>query len=100
MPELTIVYTKDNWGGLMEAMHSGQKIEIDEEVFDYWLEVLPPVYMGKRVTLPGGEVVHATFGFAEGAEQVTAFWTNGPRHQEGNPRRFFCQRTEEMNPYA
>jgi hypothetical protein len=43
-----------------------------------------------------------TFGFAEGAEPITAFWieanacdSNDARADSG--RRYFCQRTTEMN---
>jgi hypothetical protein len=83
------VYTCADWAATIAAMHSHQRIEIDQEVFDYFLEVLPPVYMGRRITLPGGARCHATFGFAEGTEEITAFWREGDR--------FFCQRTHEMN---
>lgn len=58
----------------LTAMHSGQPFEMDEESWYYWLEVLPPVYMGRTVKLANGETVRASFGFAEGEEQITAFW--------------------------
>lgn len=80
------------WDEFIAAMHSGAPVEIDEEMFFNWLEVLPPVHMGRRVTFPDGTTVHASFGFAEGAEEVTAFWREGTR--------FFCRRTETINPYA
>lgn len=51
-----------------------------------------PVYMNRTVKLPGdGKVVRA-FGFAEGADYITAFWEeriDGAKH-------YFCQRTEQM----
>jgi hypothetical protein len=83
------IHTRENWDELINAMHSGAVIEIDEEVFDYFLEVLPPAYMGRVVTLPCGETRRVAFGFAEGYEPITAFWSAGGRN--------FCQRTKEMN---
>lgn len=72
------------------VMRSGDVFECDEEMFDYWLEVLPPVYMSKVVALPNGQTVKAAFGFAEGAEEVVAFWRSGGRY-------FGC-RTNTINP--
>lgn len=87
--KMETVYTCDTWKDTIAAMHSGEKIEIDEGVFDYFLEVLPPVYMGRTVALPCGETRCVSFGFAEGYEPVTAFWsTKG---------RYYCQRTAEIN---
>jgi hypothetical protein len=82
MSEAT-VYTRANWQDTIEAMHSGAVIEIDEEIFDYFLEVLPPVYMHRFMEI-GGRRRQVVFGFAEGAEPVTAFWREGVR--------FYCQR--------
>lgn len=82
--------TKENWSELIKAMGSGEIFETDVEGFDYFLEVLPPVYMGKVVTLPNGEKVKAAFGFAEGAEEIVAFWKKGGRY-------FGC-RTTQINP--
>ena len=75
------------WSRFIEAMHSGEEVEIDEEMYYYWLEVLPPVFMWKVIDGKKYE-----FGFAEGAEPVTVFW-----RKDG---RFFCRRTEIMNPVA
>ncbi len=77
----------DAWGEFINAMHSGAVFECDEEMYDYWLDVLPPVYMGRLVTLPNGQRVRADFGFAEGIERITAFWRS-----EG--RCFGCQTTQ------
>ena len=85
------VYTRDNWTQTIEAMHSGEPIEVDEEIFDYFLEVLPPVYMGRNMEI-GGKRRRVAYGFAEGYEPVTAFWSEG--------ERFYCQRTAEMNPHC
>jgi hypothetical protein len=79
------------WGEFIEAMHSGERFECDEEMFYYWLEVLPPVWMGRTIEFEGGPV-WTTFGFAEGYEPVTAFWREGGR--------LFGRRTTIMNPRA
>jgi hypothetical protein len=103
------------WDEFIKAMHSGQVFECDEEMYYYWLEVLPPAYMGKNVVLPDGQKVRAHFGFAEGADYITAFWMIGSErlverpeggvlcsiHRAASPEsRFFGCRTNEMNPYA
>jgi hypothetical protein len=48
--------------------------QVSEEVFDYFLEVLPPVHMRRFVKLTNGQNVMASFGFREGAEPTVAFW--------------------------
>jgi hypothetical protein len=77
------------WGEFIQAMHSGERFEVDEEMYFYWLEVLPPAWMNRTVTV-GGEEIRSHFGFAEGYDKVTAFWT-----KDG---RYFGQRTDIMNP--
>ena len=41
----------------------GEPLEVDEEQFDYWLDVLPPHYQRGYL-----------FAFAEGAEPFRLFW--------------------------
>lgn len=81
----------NEWDALIHDMDSGKLVEINEAVFDYFLGVLPPVYMNRDVTLPGGRMVRASFGFAEGRDYVTAFWRD--------PEGIFCQRTNLINPH-
>lgn len=83
------VYTQDkDWTEFIEAMRSGKVVHIDESIFDYFLEVLPPIYMSRR----GATGRHVSFGFAEGAEEVVDFWKiNG---------QYMCQRSDTINPYA
>ncbi len=52
----------EEWKALIVAMNSGKKVLINESVYYYFLEVLPPVQMFK-----GG------FYFAEGAESLKRF---------------------------
>lgn len=85
-------FNTDQWSDFIEAMHSDDRCEIDEEIYWYFLEVLPPVYMNKSVELVDGTKIVADFGFAEGYEVVTAFWRAG--------ESYFCQKTKIMNPYA
>jgi hypothetical protein len=81
----------DAWGQFLTAMHSGQRFECDEEMYFYWLEVLPPAWMNRTVTLDGVPV-RTHFGFAEGYDCVTAFWKQGGR--------YFGQRTTILNPWG
>ena len=72
------VHTSAKWDEMLKAMHSGEVFRLDQETYDYWLEVLPPVYMFKDQTVKGDKI-RCTFGFAEGAEQITDFWNDRGR---------------------
>lgn len=91
-------HTPEEWEAAINAMRSGETFECDESFFDYFLEVLPPARMGYRAKLPNGDVIPALFGFAEGAEEIVAFWRTG-KESEGTVRYFGC-RTNEINPHA
>ena len=97
------IYKYDDWqggaGDFLTAMHSGQVFECDEDMYYYWLEVLPPSYLKNPVTLPDGQQVRSDFGFAEGAEPITAFWKTKDRKDgaEADGVRFFGCRTKIMN---
>lgn len=78
-----------NGAAYLAAMNSGDPFETDEESYDYWLGVLPPAYMHRTVQLPNGETVRAHFGFVEGEDYITAFWTVGGR--------FFGCRTNQVS---
>ncbi len=60
------------WDQMIQRISApGTAAEIDEETYDYFLEVLPPRWMGQG------------FMFAEGAEALRYFWkANG---------RYFCR---------
>ena len=89
-----MVYTmsRETWLDFIEAMHSGERFEVDEENWYYWLEVLPPVFMAEDIDyFPGreGQPTRVSFGFAEGSEPITVFWKeNG---------RYYGQRTNRIN---
>ena len=59
--ERVLTYEND-FAEFVGRMHSGERIAIDDEMFDYFLEVLPPVRMFSN-----------GFGFAEGAEPIVRF---------------------------
>ena len=81
------------WEAFIKAMRSGEKVEIDEEMYFHWLEVLPPVWMNRTVTIDGLRR-RCKFGFAEGAEHIIAFYTEADKRKG---QRYFCQRTNEIN---
>lgn len=87
------IYTEDTWDAFLAAMHRGQVLQIDEQLYDYFLEVLPPLFLGRRVTLLDGSLQWADFGFAEGAEIVTAFW----RKRTGEATQYFCGATNRVS---
>jgi hypothetical protein len=89
---MALIYTMDNCAQCAADKQAGQRLEVDAELFDWFLEVLPPVHMGYTATVGDGSTVRALFGFAEGLELVTAFW-----RQDGH---YYAQLTTEMNPYV
>lgn len=90
---LTQPFTRDDWSAFIQAKNSGALCRIDEAIFEYFLEVLPPVYMFREATLNTGRKLRVDFGFAEGAEIVTAFW----REFGAYGAAFYCQHTTEVN---
>ena len=86
------VYAKENdWEEFISMMHSGETLEVDAEIFNYFLGVLPPVFMGKTIN---GQ--HYSFGFAEGEETIVGFWL-GPKDDGIWGNRCFCRDTGVMN---
>jgi hypothetical protein len=60
----------EEWSALVARISlPGVIAEIDEETYDYFLDVLPPKYQR------GG-----LFAFAEGAESLRLFWYRGGRY--------------------
>jgi len=76
----------EEWQEFIKAMQSGKEFEMDEEMWYYWLEALPPVFMGRQIQWPDPDndhhtlTVRANFGFAEGCEPITAFWRRDGRY--------------------
>jgi hypothetical protein len=83
--------TMENWSETITDINSGEIVEINEEVFDYFLDVLPPVNMGRVVEISGKQT-RTAFGFAEGVEEIKYFWK-----QQG---KFYCWRSNEINTRA
>ena len=77
------------------ARHSGRRIEVDEDTYWFYLEVLPPASMGKTYTLDGIPQ-RTNFGFADGTELITAFWKE---YDGSGATRYFCQMTDVVNPW-
>jgi hypothetical protein len=69
-----ILTYQDDFQEFIRERTAGNLCVVDEELYMYFLEVLPPAFMYRTVTLNTGREIRAEFGFAEGAEQVTAFW--------------------------
>ena len=76
----------------LNAVDSDQTIEITRDTYEYFLEVLPPVYLLRTVAIDGHPRI-VDFGFADGCERITAFW----REQRNGETRYFCQRTCQLN---
>lgn len=61
---------EEDWQGMIARIHrTGTIQEVDEETFNYFLEVLPPKYMSGSL-----------FAFAEGEEPLRLFWSDDHRH--------------------
>lgn len=87
----TVFTYRDHHKEFIAARDTGARCEIDREMYWYYLEVLPPIYMSRTVQLIDGSVRSVSFGFAEGAERITAFWT------DSRGDRFFAQHTNRVS---
>jgi hypothetical protein len=59
------------------ALDRGERVEIDDETFHYFMEVLTPRHMGRTVTLADGSRQRTDFEFAmseKEEEVVRGFW--------------------------
>ena len=74
---------------------AGYRTAVTREIYDYFLEVLPPAFMHKQIKLMDGTARVVDFGFAEGWENVTVFWCERKPFQ---PARYFAEPTNIMNP--
>ena len=83
-----------------KARDAGGIVEIDQEMFYYFLEVLPPIWMNTTVTMPDGRAQYTAFGFAEGMENVTVFWSKKEKGAPEETRKYFAQLTNIRNFYA
>ena len=88
----TSVYTMDTINAFCEERDQGGIVEVDEDLFYWFLEVLPPIHMHYIAHFDDGTARSANFGFAEGAERVTAFWRAG-----AEDTRYFARLTREWN---
>ena len=71
-----MTYTKSGtFKEFIDARERGELCQIDEYLYRYFLDVLPPRFMRRMVKLVSGREVYADFGFAEGADRITAFWS-------------------------
>ena len=89
VPGEPLVYKEDDvsWKRFLVAVARGERCEVDEEFYNYWLEVLPPIFMNQTVELADGTSRRVHFGAAEGdGVPIDAFWREG--------ERCFAQRTK------
>jgi hypothetical protein len=94
---------ENDFAEFLTVRERGEIAEIDEEMFYYWLEVLPPkgfngeqngeamtmIRMGGQWKRQDDSVQRFSFAFAEGYEPLTVFW-----QKDG---RYFAQRTNILN---
>ena len=75
---MTKLYTYEaDFEQYVEDIQERKPLLIDEDMFYYWLEVLPPVYMFQMKTVQIDGVGHekfCSFGFAEGFDCVIDFY--------------------------
>lgn len=87
----TLAETQRNeatWTEFIRAMESGAVYEIDHDLYDHWLDCLPPQAMFVRRVFRGNIVRRVDFVFAEGDGTRIGFWREGTR--------FFLQAIEEV----
>lgn len=91
-PEIVVYDFLRDPAAYLNALDSDETLEITEGTFDYFLNVLPPVYMRRSIVLDG-RARNVAFGFAEGCERITAFWAE----KRDNLVHYLCKRTHQMN---
>lgn len=91
-----MVYTRQQWSEFLAERDSGREVEVDEDLFNYFLEVLPLVGMPWNAIFQDGTKRRCAYGFAEGYEKITAFYTK----RDLNGLYYFCRLTVQDNPYA
>ena len=82
---------EEDWSAMIaRTSQTGVVCGIEEETYDYFLDVLPPKYMGRG------------FAFAEGAEPLRWFWRAGDqcfcRQLTWDETREFCRLTRISLP--
>lgn len=76
--EAVTIPAGETWAGMIARTTApGRACEIDEETYDYFLEVLPPRWMGSG----------AGFAFGEGGDHLRLVWRSGGR--------LFCRQLTE-----
>jgi hypothetical protein len=85
-------YTKEKWAEYINRPEPENKSEVDSEIYFYFLEVLPPIWINKDYSFNDGAVANKSFGFAEGYEPITVFW-----EEDG---KYFSRRSKKMNAMA
>ena len=94
--------TPEQWKEFIQRLNNYEALVIDESMFYYWLEILPPVYMGEKQIINIDGVTYpkqCSFGFAEGREHIVDFWGEGNKDEQGN-KVYFCKRSTRMNKWA
>jgi len=86
----------EEWREVIRAMQSKRTIQIDKDMFDYWLEVLPPVYMHKtrNIDVNNDGKLHSifcSFGYAEGYDYIIDFWVKSGK--------YFCKQSDELKTW-
>lgn len=84
----SIVFKKNNlegWDIFVSAMYSGKKIEIDQEMYFYWMGLLSPLNQGVDF-----------FTFAEGIDYIIRFWRES---RVDSQDKYYCQNTLEVNGF-
>jgi hypothetical protein len=70
-------YSRDKMAAFWEEIWKGKVCRIDQHLFDYYLDILPPAFMGRTVKMIDGTERRCAFGFVEGADRITGFWQSG-----------------------
>lgn len=81
------MYTFDSFDEFMLSLNRGDRCEINKDLFNYFLDILPPCFMNRGVILCDGSHIIADYGLREGEEVPKAFW----RTPDG---KFFAQKVK------
>ncbi len=78
-----IIYRYDDvtWKPFLAAIARGEKVEVDEASYHYWMETLPPKLWHQFVEMIDGTKRRVDFGEAEGSGvPITGYWEENGRY--------------------
>jgi hypothetical protein len=92
VPASNVFPLADTMQSFLVLRDQGRPFRVTAELYDYFLEVLPPAWMNAVKVMLDGSTRRCDFGFAEGWEYVVSFWKD-------DKGECWAWLTNELNPW-